>query len=373
MPASEAAGGKAGDTVLVSVLVPVLNEAGNIAEAVAAMLAQRTDGPIELLLADGGSRDGTRELLLGLAARDPRIRVLENPRGWTPSGLNVCLGHARGEYVARMDAHTFYPTNYLQSGIDRLRRGGTDWVSGPQTIIGSGRVQRAFAAALRTPLGRGGSRRWGPAGEGQAAEWELDSGVFTGVWRREKVLEIGGWDERWWRNQDSEMAARFIERGSRLLCLSEMAARYLPRDSLLGLARQYHGYGYYRAATAARHPDSLRRSALLMPALVCCALAALLGPRALRRPARVGVAAYATTLGLAGAGAARSEEPAVAALVAPVLAVMHLGTGIGFLRGVKSFGVPWAALARISGLRVLQRIAPKPRPEPVYAPSLHDG
>lgn len=373
MPASEAAGStKAVGAILVSVLVPVLNEAGNIAEVVGAMLAQNVDGQIELLLADGGSSDGTRELLSGLAG-DPRIRALENPRGWTPSGLNVCLRHARGEYVARMDAHTFYPANYLQSGIDRLRRGGTDWVSGPQTIIGSGRVQRAFAAALRTPLGRGGSRRWGPAADGQADEWELDSGVFTGVWRREKVLEIGGWDERWWRNQDAEMAARFIERGSRLVCLSEMAARYLPRDSLRSLACQYHGYGYYRAATATRHPDSLRRSALLMPALVCCALAALLGPRALRCLARAGMAVYVTTLGLAGANAARSEERAVAALVAPVLAAMHLGTGIGFFRGVKSFGIPWAALAQISGLRALQRIAPKPKPEPVYAPSLHEG
>lgn len=376
MPASEAAGATNGaPAVLVSVLVPVLNEAGNIADVVAAMLAQRVDGPIELLLADGGSRDGTRELLIELAARDSRVRFLDNPRGWTPSGLNVCLRHARGEYVARMDAHTFYPPNYLQSGIDRLGRGGTDWVSGPQTIIGSGRVQRAFAAALRTPLGRGGSRRWGRANTRyeQSQEWELDSGVFTGVWRRETVLEAGGWDERWWRNQDAEMAARFIERGARLVCRADMAARYLPRDSLHGLARQYHGYGYYRAATAVRHPDSLRRSALLMPGLVCCALAALVAPRPLRRPARAGMAVYAATLGLAGVGAAREEQPRVAALVAPVLAAMHLASGVGFLRGAARFGVPWAALARISGLPALSRIAPEPTPEPVYAPSLHEG
>jgi len=376
MPAQVAAGAEsAAAKVLVSVLVPVLDEAANIDEAIAAMLAQQVPGSIELLLADGGSSDGTRERLDELAAGDRRIRVFDNPRGWTPSGLNVCLRHARGEYVARMDAHTLYPESYLRSGIDRLQAGGTDWVSGPQAVEGRGRIQRAFAAALQSPLGRGGSRRWA-AGGGDGAparEWELDSGVFTGVWRREKVLEIGGWDERWWRNQDAEMAARFLERGSRLICLAEMAARYVPRDSLRALARQYEGYGFYRAATARRHPATLRRSALLMPSLVLCWAAAVVAPRPLRGLARLGVVLYTATVGAAGAKAARNDPPEVAATVPIVLAAMHFGAGVGFLRGIVRFGVPWAALARISGVGALERLAPEPAPEPVYAPSLHES
>jgi succinoglycan biosynthesis protein ExoA len=354
------------------VLVPVLDEASSIRDTVAAMLAQRVTGPIELLLADGGSSDGTRALLEELAADDPRVRVLRNPRGWTPSGLNICLRHARGEYVARMDAHSFYPEGYLQAGIDRLRAGGTDWVSGPQTIAGAGRVQRAFALALESPLGRGGSRRWAAGlGHGEVRrEWDLDSGVFTGVWRREKVLEMGGWDERWWRNQDSEMAARFLEQGSRLVCLAEMAARYLPRDTLRGLARQYEGYGFYRAATARRHPDTLRRSALLMPLLVCCWILALLAPRPLRGLARVGVAVYVATLAATGTVAARKSPPAVAASVPLVLATMHLSAGLGFLRGMRNFGVPWQALARIAAIPGHERFASRATEEAVYAPSL---
>src|SRR6516162_11541352 len=97
----------------ISVLVPVLNEEPHIQETVAAMQAQRFDGSIELLFADGRSSDRTREILLELAASDPRIRVLDNPRRRTPSGLNVCLREARGQYVARMDAHTFYSDRYL--------------------------------------------------------------------------------------------------------------------------------------------------------------------------------------------------------------------------------------------------------------------
>ncbi|HWX87420.1 MAG TPA: glycosyltransferase, partial [Solirubrobacteraceae bacterium] len=92
MPVGEAASDrKAASQVLVSVLVPVLDEASSIRPAVASMLAQKVAGPLEVLLADGGSTDGTRELLDELAAEDSRVTILENPRGWTPSGLNVCL------------------------------------------------------------------------------------------------------------------------------------------------------------------------------------------------------------------------------------------------------------------------------------------
>jgi succinoglycan biosynthesis protein ExoA len=373
MPAQVAASAKsAAAQVLVSVLVPVLNESSSIREAVAAMLAQQVDGQIELLLADGGSDDGTRELLEELAAHDPRVKVLQNPSGRTPSALNVALRHARGEYVARMDAHAFYPPNYLRSGIERLRVGDTDWVSGPQVIVGNGRVQRAFALALESWLGRGGSRKWagGDARENGRPEWELDTGVFTGVWRRESVLRMGGWDERWWRNQDSEMAARFLEDGSRLICLADMAARYVPRNSLRGLIRQYDGYGFYRVATARRHPASLRRSALLMPLLVCCAGCALLAPGPVRRPARAGMVVYLTSILGAGAEAARKSPMSVAATVPPVLAAMHVGMGVGFLRGMARFGMPWAAFARIAGMGRFQRAAAPARADPVYAPSL---
>src|ERR1700738_2059603 len=105
-----------------SVLVPVLNEESHIAATVAAMREQRFVGRLEFLLADGGSTDATRQILGELAREDPRIRVLENPRRGTPSGLNVALRHARGKWVARMDAHSEYPADYLSVGISRLER-----------------------------------------------------------------------------------------------------------------------------------------------------------------------------------------------------------------------------------------------------------
>jgi glycosyltransferase involved in cell wall biosynthesis len=358
-----------GDRVDISVLVPVLNEERHIRETVAAMQAQRFDGTIELLYADGRSEDRTREILLELAECDPRIRVLDNPRRGTASALNVCLREARGEFVARMDAHTYYGDRYLAAGIERLGCGDTDWVSGPAVPKPTGLVSRAVALALASWLGRGGSRKWDEDAE-SAGERELDTGVFGGVWRRSTVVDIGGWDERWPINQDSEMASRFLARGARLICLPEMVGHYVPRNSLHGLVRQYFRYGFYRARTFRRHPQSMRRSHLIAPALAASAVAAVAGPRPIRLAAGACIGAYLLAVLAPGVHTAtRARQPVEGAMLVAVLPAMHLGWGFGTLVGMARFGPPMAAFARVLGFSDGGMAAREPAP--VYAPSLH--
>ncbi|MFZ1993752.1 MAG: glycosyltransferase, partial [Solirubrobacteraceae bacterium] len=145
-----------------SILVPVLDEERFIEPMVAAMRAQRFDGGLEFVFADGGSSDRTREILGELAREDPRIRIFDNPRRSVSSGLNVALREARGTWVARMDGHTVYPPGYVADGVARLQRGGSPWISGPQRARGHNPISRAVALALESPLGRGGSRKWSP-------------------------------------------------------------------------------------------------------------------------------------------------------------------------------------------------------------------
>jgi succinoglycan biosynthesis protein ExoA len=357
--------------VAASVLVPVFNEERYIERSVATMRRQRFSGTLEFVLADGGSTDRTREILEALAAEDPRIRVFENPRRTVTSGLNVALRHARGRWVVRMDAHTEFPDDYVELGVRRLQRGDTRWVSGPQVPRGVGRVSRAVSLALASRLGRGGSRKWGGKADGRDAEWELDTGVFDGVWERETLIEYGGWDERWTCNEDSEMAARFFARGERIVCLADMAADYVPRDTLGGLWRQYFRYGEFRTKTAARHPQALRASQVLPPALVLTALLAAAGGRRARRAPRVALAAYLGTLIAAGARARPDADSDLeAALVPAVLATMHLAHGTGMLVGAVRHAPPLAALASLAGLRPLAHSI-APAPEPVFAPSLN--
>lgn len=335
--------------MLVSVLAPVLNEERHIREAVAAMCAQRLDGELELLLVDGRSDDRTRSILLELAQADARVRVLDNPARQTASGLNVGLRHARGEFVARMDGHTVYPPDYLAVGIERLRRGDVEWVCGPQIPHGDGTWSRRVALALRSRLGTGASNRFGGGGVEPPAEIELDTGVFTGVWSRETLDALGGWDEGWPVNQDSELAARVLAAGGRILSLRRMGAVYVPRDSPRALARQYWRYGYYRAKTSHRHPGSLRRSSLAPPAVLLVAVSALLAPRLPRRMARVALLPYALALAGAGVSTIAAGHRWDGAAVPAVLGTMHVAWGCGFLAGCVRFGPPIRALAGVAG------------------------
>lgn len=327
----------------VSVLTPVLNEERHIAATVESMRAQRFDGEIEFIFADGGSTDRTRELLEAFAAEDPRIRVLENPARQIAAGLNVALRAATAPVVARMDAHTIYPPDYLALGVERLRRGDVVWASGPQLPLGTDRGSRAAALALRSRLGTGGASFRHEASQ----ETEALTG-FTGVLDKYTVERLGGWDLGWPVNQDSELGARIAEAGGRMVVLPAMAAQYIPRSSLKALSCQYRRYGFYRAKTSRRHPVSMRTSHLLPPAIVVTIAATVVAPRPLRTAARGVLAAYAALLAGAGAAAAKEGEAVDAAGVPGVLAVMHLSWGAGFLAGCVRWGPPTAALRRLA-------------------------
>jgi succinoglycan biosynthesis protein ExoA len=313
----------------VSVLVPVLNGRRHLAEAAAAMSEQRVAGGVEFLMIDGGSTDGSVELLRDLVARDARFRLLDNPGRTTPRALNIGLRAARGALVARMDAHSAYPGDYLEQGIDRLRRGDVEHVSGPQVPAGFDRWSRRIAWALSTRLGSGG------VDYRDARHERFVLSGFTGVWRAETLRALGGWDEGWPINQDVELAARLRVAGGRAVLLPTMAASYRPRNSLRTLARQYARYGHYRAKTAVRHSATRRPAHLVCPALVLSAPAALVRG-ATRAPARLGLAVYGAGIVITSA---RAPLSAVDRLALPaVFVTMHVAWGLGYLSGWGRYG-----------------------------------
>ena len=332
------------EPILASILIPVLNEEEHIRDTVAAMRAQRADGRLEFLFMDGRSEDSTKAILEEIGREDPRVRVLDNPERRTAHGLNVGLAAARGEYVVRMDAHGIYPRDYVKLGVERLERGDTEWVAGPAVPQGTGTWSRRVAIALESGLGAGGSSKWTPGAE----ESELDTGVWAGVWRRETLERFGGWDVGWPVNQDSELAARFLDDGGRIVMVPGMAARYFTRDTLKGLAKQYARYGFYRAKTARRHPSSMRRSHVLAPGVALAPIVAVAGPRPLGAAARVGLLAYAALLATQAARTARTNGSSDAAALPIVWAVMHFSWGYGFLWHSLRHGPPLAALARLA-------------------------
>jgi succinoglycan biosynthesis protein ExoA len=328
-----------------SILVPVFNEEAHVARSVGAMLGQRFDRGFEVLVIDGASEDRTAEIIARMARDDERVRMLANPARRTPQALNIGLQHARGEYIVRMDAHAYYPPDYVARAVARFERGGVDCVSGPQIPYGEGRWSTRIALALGTWLGMGGATF-----RNATRETETDT-AFTGVWLRDRLMELHGWDEGWPVNQDAELAARIREAGGRIVSIPELAARYVPRDSLRQLARQYWRYGKYRAKTARRHARSLRRSHLLAPGVVLTAATAPL-PGPVGQLARRGLGAYAAALVVASLrpGASGPVSLVDRAALPLVFVTMHLSWGAGFIVGAARFGPPMRAVVAAAGV-----------------------
>ena len=115
----------------VSIVMPCRNEAAYIGPCLNSVLA--TDYPldrVEVLVADGRSDDGTREIVERCAARNPCVRLLDNPARITPAALNTAIRAATGDVIIRMDAHGVYPSDYVSRLVDALLETGADNVGG---------------------------------------------------------------------------------------------------------------------------------------------------------------------------------------------------------------------------------------------------
>ena len=326
----------------VSVLVPCRQEAGHIEACVESILAGDYPGDrLEVLIAEGGSSDGTRAILERLAAADPRLRVIDNPTGTTPAALNRGLREARGEWILRMDVHAQYPRDYVRRLVELSQREGAENVGGVCETLpgGEGAVACAIAQALGHPLGVGGAK----FRTGVSRVTEVDTVPF-GCFPRRVFDEVGHFDEELVRNQDDEFNHRIGTRGGRILLTPEVRIRYFARRTLRGLARMYYQYGVFKPL-AWRKLGTVPTLRPLVPSIFVLGLA-LLPLLAWRWPAlwwacAAWVGGYALVV-LAGVLSSwRKLGPGPALAMGLALPVLHLSYGVGI----------WIGLARFTLLR----------------------
>lgn len=324
----------------VSIVMPVVNEERHLRESVARLLAQDYPGELDIVIAVGPSRDRTHDVADALAREHPRVRVVDNPSGRTPSGLNAAIGATTSDVVVRVDGHAMVPPDYVRVGVEHLQETGADNVGGIMAAEGTTDVERAVARAMTSRFGVGGASFHIGGEPGPALT------VYLGCFRRSALDRVGGYDESMVRAQDWEMNLRIRQTGGVVWFTPDMQVTYRPRGTFRALARQYHDYGRWRREVARRHPDTLSLRYLAAPAAVtgvAAGVALAVVGAATRQPlvAAVGLAAplgYAAANLLASAQSAASAPrlPWRSALRLPaVYATMHGAWGTGFLRGVE--------------------------------------
>jgi succinoglycan biosynthesis protein ExoA len=314
---------------LVSIVVPARDEERNIGDTLDALRAQ--DYPnLEIIVVDGGSTDGTVDVVKRHMVEDPRVQVQHNPRGITPISLNVAVEHARGQWLVRMDAHSTVDPGYVSAAVARLREGRWGGVGGRKDGVGTTPAGRAIAAALGSRFGVGGS-----VYHHGTAEREVDHIPF-GAYPTALVRELGGWDPRLVTNQDFEFDHRLRQTGARLLFDPRLRIDWLSKQSIGDLYRQYRRYGRGKVDVVRLHPRSLKPRHLMPPLLVAyLGVSALV---ALRRPrlAAAMVAPYAAGLAAASVQTGRTlDRPGDRVFVPAAFLAMHVGWGVGFWSRVR--------------------------------------
>jgi GT2 family glycosyltransferase len=315
------------DGALISVIMPVRNERATIEAAIDSVLAQRVDRPLELVIADGLSDDGTREYLERRAAADPRVRVVDNPARTTPTGLNAALDAARGRYTVRVDGHSVAPLDFVQRLVRHLDEGRCEGAGGIVRAVGRSPFGRAVALAHGSRFGIGNAKHH------YADTPQFIDHIAHGAYFTDRLRAIGGFDPEFVRNQDYELDHRYRLAGGRLLLDPDVVFDWWVRDAPRALARQYFQYGYWRFRSLERHPDSFSVRWMVPPALVVVLAAGLVASpsRAGRRLLVATGTAYGLALSLGVAGLRRApDRPAVARLPL-AFATMHLAWGAGFL------------------------------------------
>jgi succinoglycan biosynthesis protein ExoA len=330
--------------------MPVLNEERHLAEAVDGVLTQDYPGELEVVLALGPSQDRTDEIAAGLATADGRIRLVENPSGRTPDALNAAIKAARHDLIVRVDGHGVLSPGYIRTAVDEIRRTGAANVGGIMQAVGETDFERAVARAMTSTLGIGAApfHLGGPAGPADS--------VYLGVFRREVLDRLGGYDEHFARAQDWELNHRIRAAGETVWFTPSLVVTYRPRSSLRALAGQFFRTGQWRREVIRRHPATVSARYLAAPVVtVAISAGGLAGLLGMLRGSRWLVLGWLVPAGYGAgaivAGLADSKDlPWRVRLWLPVvLATMHLSWGAGFVVG------PEHAITGNPGIRITMR------------------
>ena len=318
-----------GEEILI--VVPTLNERGRIEPLLTQLLADVAGLHVLIVVADGGSTDGTANVVAAMARSDARIALVHNPKRVQSAGVNLAVrnfGSGR-KWLIRMDAHAEYPKGYIRTLVAEAKRMRAEEVVVSMASAGAGFFQRAVATAQNSILGTGNSahRRKGKA--------EFVDHGHHALFRLDVFVKLGGYDETMSHNEDAEIDTRLTKAGGRIWLTRAVAVTYIPRSHPGSLYRQYFNYGRGRARTLKKHGlrPKLRQLLPVGVAPACVMLSLLPVHLAFAAPAILwagGCLCMGAALGLLR----QKDPPAYFSGVAAM--IMHLGWSIGFWREIAS-------------------------------------
>lgn len=315
------------------VVIPALNEATHIREVVETILNDRATETFEVWVLDGGSADGTQDIVREL--NQPNVRLVDNPERTQAHAVNKAAQMAAElpsvQYLVRVDAHAKYPANFVSDLIATMESEGSDSVVIPMKTVGGNDVQTAASLLYNSWLGNGGS----PHRTGEYRGF-VEHGHHA-AFRLEAYRKVGGYDVRFAANEDAEFDKRFTDAGFKIFLENKVTIHYVPRETYSAFWKQMKRNGHFRVMTAMKHRVPLGKRQLMplsiAPCLIVCTLLALL-----IHPVFAGGALTYLCLVLALAAQAvklpRSGRVLDCLRVAALAVISHVGFSVGGLESL---------------------------------------
>jgi hypothetical protein len=262
------------------------------------------------------------------------VRWVDNPLRVTPAAFNLGIRHSTGQAIAIVSAHSRVHPSFFIAALARLDRGDADIVGGPVTTepAGPGAVAWLLGRIVSHPFGVGNSRF-----RVSTEESFVDAVPFA-VFRREVFDQVGVFDERLIRNQDTDFFGRVRRAGLRVLLDPAVKSVYRPRGTIGGLLRQGFLNAYWNMLVWRRNPGAFQvRHAVPGVFALSVLLALVLAAATSWGPMLLGavLGAHLVAATLAALDVLRRTGRPLAMALPPVFLLYHLCYGAGSLAGLR--------------------------------------
>jgi len=313
--------------------MPVKNEAQHLAASLERLNAQSYPRErLEILIVDGGSTDGTLDLVQKLMAQDRRIRLFGGKDVNCPLAMNIGIEQAHGEFIAKVDGHGYVNEDFIHVAIEHLLAHEALACVGGQIIpVGESAIAQSNKYARFSRFGVGSG-----VYTANISLQEVDT-VQCGIYRKTDLVAVGMFDPALQFGEDEEVNYRLIQTGKKILYHPKMQFFYYIRPTFKSLFKQYFNYGRARVKVIQKHPGFIRLkhcvpSAMILALFVSGFLLAHGGTGAILGMATISVY-MSFLLGAAVRIGLRHRFMHIYYLVMSLLC-LHLGYGLGMIRGL---------------------------------------
>lgn len=232
----------------VSIIIPVFNESKYVEENILGILS--CDFPhdeMEILYIDGVSNDDTREIIHRYSEQYKFIKCLTNEKKFTPFAANIGIYNAKGKYIIFAGAHSKFDQDYIRRLLEEIERLNADAVGGMlrTEVVNRTPISIAIKRILENKYGVGNAY-YRTVGAQEAVE--VDTAGFL-CYRKDRLLELGGYNEKLIRNQDIELNKRIKKNGGKIFLIPNTYVTYYARETYDQLARNNYQNGKWNILT----------------------------------------------------------------------------------------------------------------------------